>query len=202
MIKPGIQKRDAQSGLHLSPTLQCPLLVMSRSTGGWHKHTRAPCRESSPSQHFHWHHISVISLYAYLKQAFMEFLEKTQAATEKRCQIESDSCPFFSLHLFFFLFPTCVSPKCRDRANVPKERITREEGKCGEKREKKGMVWGNVRAAAGLNWRSEKNLVKLKIKVVAATVNRVVWVFAQCCSIIEGNISTESQVGLSKEACL
>lgn len=32
----------------------------------------------------------------------MEFLEKTPAATKKRCQIESDSCPFFSQHLYLF----------------------------------------------------------------------------------------------------
>lgn len=113
-----------------------------------------------------------------------------------------DRVRFLSILLstsLFFLCPSLVFSKCKDRAMFPKERITKGEGKCGEKLEKKGMVWGNVRAAVGLNWRSEKYLVKLKIKVVAATVNRV---FAQCCSITEGNISTESQVGLSKEACL
>lgn len=112
-----------------------------------------------------------------------------------------DRVRFLSILLstsLFFLCPSLVFSKCKDRAMFPKERITKGEGKCGEKLEKKGMVWGNVRAAVGLNWRSEKYLLKLKIKVVAATVR----VFAQCCSITEGNISTESQVGLSKEACL
>lgn len=134
MIKPGFKKKGRTEWASPQSHFAVP------STGDEQKHRRLRQTYKGSMQRIIT--IAALSQTSHLSD-FTVRLFKASVYGVPRENPGSNRVRFLSILLstsLFFLCPSLVFSKCKDRAMFPKERITKGEGKCGEKLEKKGMV--------------------------------------------------------------